>query len=113
MSEREKIWDLVSQSCMHLDSEQYDSYLELLDDSYEYIISCFSPDLRKEMVLLQLNKNEMGTLLKNIHNHIHLPGKLFRQASLYSVERKPDDRYSAMSYVTVTYTNLDGVSAIF
>src|SRR6202040_3393547 len=31
MSEREKIWDLVAQSCMHLDSEQYDSYLELLD----------------------------------------------------------------------------------
>ena len=27
--------------------------------------------------------------------------------------RKPDDRYLAMSYVTVTYTNLDGASAIF
>jgi methanesulfonate monooxygenase small subunit len=113
MSAREKIWDLVAQSCMHLDSEQYDSYLELLDDSYEYIISCFSPDLRKEMVLLQLNKDDLGSLLKNIHNHIHLPGKLFRQASLYSVERKPDDRYLAMSYVMVTYTNLDGASAIF
>ena len=113
MSERDKIWELVAQSCMHLDFEQYDSYLGLLDDSYEYIISCFSPDLRKEMVLLQLNKNELGTLLKNIHNHIHLPGKLFRQASLYRVERKPDDRYLAMSYVTVTYTNLDGASAIF
>jgi len=65
------------------------------------------------MILLQLSKNELGTLLKNIHNHIHLPGKLFRQASLYRVERKPDDRYLAMSYVTVTYTNLDGASAIF
>jgi methanesulfonate monooxygenase subunit beta len=113
MSAREQIWDLVASSCMHLDSERFDEYLALLDDNHEYTISCFSPDLRKEMVLLQLKKEELGNLLKNIHNHIHLPGKLFRQASLYSVERKPDDRYSALSYVTVTYTNPDGVSAIF
>jgi hypothetical protein len=26
---------------------------------------------RRTKVLLQLNKSEMGTLLKNIHNHIH------------------------------------------
>jgi hypothetical protein len=36
-----------------------------------------------------------------------------RQASLFSVGRNADDRYSAVSYVTVTYTNLDGASAIF
>ena len=113
MSTRDRIWDLVARSCMHLDAEQYDDYLALLDERYEYTISCFSPDLRKEMVLLQLKKDELANLLRNIHNHIHLPGKLFRQASLYSVQPKQDDCYAALSYVTVSYTDLDGASSIF
>jgi methanesulfonate monooxygenase small subunit len=113
MTDREKVWDLVARSCMHLDNEEFEKYLGLLDDACDYTISSFSPDLRRDMVLLRLNKADLANLLKDIHNHVHLPGKLFRQASLYSVERKQDGVLSATSYVTVTHTNLDGASAVF
>jgi methanesulfonate monooxygenase small subunit len=113
MTDRDKIWDLVARSCMHLDAEEYEQYLGLFDEACHYTISSFSPDLRKDMVLLRLNKVDMANLLKDIHNHVHLPGKLFRQANLYSVERKQDGLLSATSYVTVTYTDLDGASAVF
>lgn len=112
MTSRDQIWDLVARSCMYLDGDEFDKYLGLVADDYSYTITSFSPDLRKDMVLLQLNRSEIATLLENIPNHIHLPGKLFRQASLYAVEQT-DRMVKAMSYVTVSYTDLDGRSGTF
>lgn len=113
MAHREEIWALVAQSCMYLDDAKYDKYLSLATEDYTYTITSFSPDLRRDMVLLSLNKSEIATLLENIHNHVHLPGKLFRQASLYDVEQSQDGLIKATSYLTVAYTDLDGRSAIF
>jgi methanesulfonate monooxygenase subunit beta len=113
MATRDQIWDLVAQSCMYLDSGDYDKYLALVDDGYDYAITSFSPDIRKDMVLLHVNRTELATLLGDIRHHIHLPGKLFRQASLYGVDRKQDGTFAATSYVTVTYTDEDGRSSIF
>ena len=107
------MWDLVARSCMHLDAEEYDNYLALLDDALPIHHQLLQPRSEERDGIVAAQQERPGKSAKNIHNHVHLPGKLFRQASLYSVERKPDDRYSAMSYVTVTYTNLDGASAIF
>lgn len=105
-------WDLVARSCLYLDREAYPAYLALLDDEYEYSITCYSPDLRKEMIHLKVNKGELTDLVENIHNHIRLSGSLFRQASLYSLEPR-DGGYEAMSYVSVTHTDLDGASKVF
>ena len=105
-------WELVAKSCTYLDREAYAEYLALLDGDYEYTISNYSPDLRKDMIHLKVNKEELANLVGNIHNHIRLQGSLFRQASLYAFEQR-DGLYEAMSYVTVTHTNLDGVSAVF
>lgn len=113
MAPRDQIWDLVARSCMYLDEAAYDKYLGLVADDYTYTITSFSPDLRKPMVLLRVNKPEISTLLENIDNHVHLPGKLFRQASLYGVEQPQGGLFNATSYLTVTYTDLDGRSAIF
>jgi hypothetical protein len=105
-------WDLVAKSCVYLDRESYPDYLRLLDDDYEYTIRCYSPDLRKDMIHLKVNKGELTDLVENIHNHIRLSGSLFRQASLYALEQR-DGLYEAMSYVSVTHTDLDGASKVF
>ncbi|HXJ53132.1 MAG TPA: hypothetical protein VNH16_17205 [Burkholderiales bacterium] len=105
-------WDLVAKSCVYLDREAYPDYLGLLDDDYQYSITCYSPDLRKDMIHLKVNKEELADLVGNIHNHIRLSGSLFRQVSLYSLEQR-EASYDAMSYVSVTHTNLDGVSKVF
>jgi methanesulfonate monooxygenase small subunit len=105
-------WELVTKSCMYLDREAYPDYLALLDDDYEYSITCYSPDVRKEMIHLKVNKEELTNLVDNIHNHIRLAGSLFRQVSLYTLEER-ETLFDAMSYVSVTHTNLDGASAVF
>ncbi len=112
MTSRDQIWDVVARSCMYLDDGDFNKYLGLVSDDYTYTITSFSPDLRKDMVLLRLNRSEIATLLENIPNHIHLPGKLFRLASLYALEQT-DRVIKATSYVTVTYTDLDGRSGTF
>jgi 3-phenylpropionate/cinnamic acid dioxygenase small subunit len=110
---RDQIWDLVAKSCAYLDHEEYSKYLGLVDDRYEYAIVNFSPDLRKDMVLLQLNRVDIENLFDNIHNHIRLPGRLFRQASMYGVEPVQDGLFVATTYLTVVHTDLDGASSVF
>jgi methanesulfonate monooxygenase small subunit len=97
---------------MYLDREAFTDYLALLDSGCRYAITAYSPDIRKDMTYLSLDKGELGDLLSNIANHVHLPGKLFRQAALYSVEEK-GGYWDAMSYVTVIHTNPDGASSVF
>jgi methanesulfonate monooxygenase subunit beta len=109
---RDQIWDLVARSCIYLDRDAFTDYLALLDTGCKYAITAYSPDIRKDMTYLSLDKEELANLLSNIGNHIHLPGRFFRQAALYSVEAK-NGYFDALSYVTVFHTNPDGVSSVF
>jgi len=109
---RERIWDVVARSCQFLDDEEYGRYLDLLDDEFTYTISYYSPDLRKDMVLLQHTKKELAILTDNIKNHVRLSGRLFRQAHLYQVNGG-DGAFDATSYLTVVHTDQDGISRLF
>lgn len=111
-SVRDQIWDLIARSCAYLDSEAYSDYLALLASDCNYAITTYSPDIRRDMIYLSQNKEELTTLLSNIQNHVRLSGTLFRQASLYTVSEQ-NGLYEAVSYVTVIHTNLDGASSIF
>jgi methanesulfonate monooxygenase small subunit len=104
---------LVTRTCMYLDNEEYDKYLDLLHQDCRYSISYFSPDIKKEMVLLEHDKKGLADLLHGIHNHIRLPGRLMRQASVYTAEPDGSDGLTVTSYVTVIHTDLDGTSKVF
>lgn len=109
---REQVWNVVAQSCLHLDEEKYEQYLELMDEGCVYTISYHSPEIRKDVVLLQHTRQELASLTENIKHHVILPGKLFRQAQLYSVALEAE-AYVATSYVTVTHTDEYGASKLF
>lgn len=111
-SQRERVWEVVAGSCLFLDAEEYEKYLALMDENFTYGISYYSPDLRKDMVLLHHTKKELSTLTMEISNHVRLPGRLFRQAQLYRLERNSNS-FDVTSYVTITHTNLDGASKLF
>lgn len=109
---RDQIWDVVAQSCLYLDDEKYEQYLGLMDEDCVYTISYYSPEIRKDVVLLQHTRQELSTLTDNIKNHVVMPGKLFRQAQVYTVGSE-GGAYVATSYVTVTHTDENGASRLF
>lgn len=106
--------DLVHRSCLCLDDGDWDGYLDLCSDDFIYRITAFSPELRKDMVWLEQDRNGMTDLFGNLENHFTLQGKFLRHANVALISR--DDDHNAAQVTTtffVIYTGLDGVSEMF
>jgi methanesulfonate monooxygenase small subunit len=107
--DRSAIEELVYKSCMMLDDKDYKGYLDLCDDGFRYSIRAHSPEIRKDMVWLDHDKQGLQTLLTQLprHNSDHSP--LTRHATVYSVA--VDDaakQAEVVSALQVFKTELDG-----
>lgn len=58
------IRSLVYQTCQVLDDESYDKYLSLCAPEYQYQITAYSPEIRKEQTWLKHDRKEMAGLLR-------------------------------------------------
>ena len=101
-------------SCLLLDAERFDDYLALWSPEGRYRITSWSPDLRKELVLLDLALPEFRQLLENVPNHERMPGTFSRHVTGPLVER-PDgeDTARATSSLLVVRTDLEGISSLY
>ena len=112
MLDRSLIEELIYRSCLLLDEKDFKGYLDLCDEQFRYTITTHSPEIRKDMVWLDHNKNGMTTLLNQLprHNSDHSP--LTRHATVYTVRydaaRQQGDVVSALQ---VFRTALDGGSS--
>jgi methanesulfonate monooxygenase small subunit len=97
-----------------LDNEQFDKYVDLCGPDYQYSITVYSPELRKEQVWLQHNRSELIGLFKMLPQHVRMPGRFFRQVSVYDFGELSDrNTVEAKSSLVVFYTEPEGVSRLF
>lgn len=107
--QRQAIEELVYRSCMALDDRDWKGFLELCDEDFRYTITTYSPEIRKEMVWLDHDRNGLDTLLTNLprHNSDHSP--ITRHATVYTVVAGAQDgTASVVSALQVFRTQLDG-----
>ena len=105
---------LVYRTCLLLDAERFDDYLAQCSADFRYRVKADSPELGKEMTWLDLDRNELADLLENVANHVRLPGRFTRQATVYTIERDDDGAAALVTTsLIVVYTDLDGVSRLF
>ncbi|MHB8727124.1 MAG: aromatic-ring-hydroxylating dioxygenase subunit beta [Casimicrobiaceae bacterium] len=110
----EEAKNLVALSCLLLDDEKFDEYLSLLSPRYHYCIKAYSPDLRKDVVFLDLDRGELEVLFRNLPKHVRLPGRFMRHANTSVVQsHDSQDRLSITTSLLVTHTDLEGVSRVF
>ncbi len=107
MDQRQQIEELVYRSSLALDEGDFKGFLRLCDDSFRYSVVAFSPEIRKEMTWLDLDKAGMDTLFTNLprHNSDHSP--LARHVTVYTVAGS-GDRADVVSALQVFRTTLDG-----
>lgn len=86
----DRIRAAVFRSCVLLDEERFDDYLELWSPNGNYRITSWSPDLRKEIVLLDLDVESYRTLLSNIQFHQHMLGHFSRHVTGQLIEHDGD-----------------------
>ncbi len=109
MNSHEAVERLIYKSALALDEKNFDGYLELCDGAFTYTICTYSPEIRKDMIWLQHDKEGMKTLFKNLprHNSDHSP--LTRHVTVYTVDQKDDGTEAeVVSGLQVYKTALDG-----
>jgi|ERR1700730_7908156 methanesulfonate monooxygenase small subunit len=103
---------LVSRSCALLDDENFEAYLSLFAADGRYRITTYSPDLRRELIYLDLDRADLETLLRNISRHVRMSGRLMRHPNGFLVDSKGDES-SVLTSLLVVHTDLEGTSRIF
>lgn len=109
MDSRQDISELIVNSCMALDDKNFAGYLELCDPAYRYSITAYSPEIRKEMIWLEHDKQGMQTLFTNLPRHNSDQSPLTRHVTVYTVRTDADAKKAkVVSALQVFKTQLDG-----
>jgi methanesulfonate monooxygenase small subunit len=109
MNAKELVQGVVYKSCIALDEKAFSDYLTLCDDAYDYKITATSPEIGRDMIWLQHDKQGMKTLFEQLprHNSDHSP--LTRHATIYSIDYDEDKAEAAVvTALQVFKTELDG-----
>ncbi len=109
MESRQIIEELIYKSCLAMDDKDFGGYLDLCDTAFHYVISAYSPEIRKNMIWLEHDREGMKSLFANLpkHNSDHSP--LSRHATVYVVEEQDEGRKAKVtSALQVFKTSLDG-----
>lgn len=109
MTSRSDIDQLIYQSCLLLDSKDFVGYLGLCDPAFHYAITAYSPEIRKDMVWLEHDKEGMKTLFTNLPKHNSDQSPLSRHVTVYVVDHdEARQQAKVTSVLQVFRTSLDG-----
>ena len=109
MNADREIAELVYQSCFLLDEMNFAGYLELCAPDFRYRIVAYSPELRKDMVWQDVNRDDFKHHLDLIPKHVREMVSLSRFPTLYTIRYDSDGkRASVLSGLQVFKTKLDG-----
>ena len=103
---------LVSRSCALLDDEDFEGYLNLFAADGRYRITTYSPDLRRELIYLDLERTDLEVLVRNIPRHVRMSGRFMRHPNGFLVDRNGDES-SVVTSLLVVHTDLNGNSRLF
>lgn len=100
--------EVVYRSCLALDAVDFNAYLALCDAKFHYLISAFSPEIKKDMTWLEHDFAGMQLLFKNLPKHNSDRSLLSRHASVYTIDLNDEFNADVVSGLQVYRTTLDG-----
>ena len=104
-----EVVELIYRSCISLDKGDFAQWLDLCAQEFRYAITTYSPEIRKEMIWLEHDREGMEGLFRMLpkHNSDHSP--LTRHANVYLVEYDEAGKEASVVTSLVVYkTQLDG-----
>jgi len=104
--------EAIYRSTILLDRQDWEGWLANCDDSFQYAIRTWSPEINKDVTYLALDRKGLATMVKLLpkHNTDHSP--LTRHTSVYTVDVDNETRSAkAVSSVIVYQTMLDGINS--
>lgn len=101
------IEELIYKSCLTMDAMDFDAFMDLCDESYEYQITAYSPEIQKSMVWLHHDKSGLDTLFKTLPKHNSDENPISRHCTVYKINEN-GSHADVTSGVMVFKTFLDG-----
>lgn len=101
--------ETILRAALALDDQRWDDWLALCDESFQYSICSYSPEISRDMTYMHKTRAEMKSMVDLLvkHNTDHSP--LTRHTSVYTVDLAADGRTAkAVSSVVVYQNLLDG-----
>jgi len=112
--DRDDVRELICRTCLTLDDERYEDYLALCTDDYRYRVTAYSPELRRDMVWLDLGRADLRNMFDMLPEHVKPEGTLARHVSVYAMQPNgPADTLTVTSALTVYFTDLRGATRVF
>jgi methanesulfonate monooxygenase subunit beta len=106
---RVMVEELVYSTALRLDALDFAGYMELCDQRFHYLITAYSPEIRKQMTWLEQDRAGMQLLLNNLPKHNSDHSLLSRHMNVYAVGFSADGKEaSVVSTLQVYQTRLDG-----
>ena len=104
--------ETIYRSTISLDRQDWEGWLANCDDSFQYAIRTWSPEINKDVTYLALDRKGLASMVKLLpkHNTDHSP--LTRHTSVYTVDVDNETHSAkAVSSVIVYQTQLDGINS--
>ena len=109
-----QVHELIYESCLLLNAEQWDDYLNLCDpQEFRYRITNYSPEMRKEQYWMDRDHAGLKQLVGLLPKHNSDHSQLTRHAVVYKVQQEGPSVLSAVTSLTLYKTQLDGVNSHF
>ena len=106
---RTMVAELVYRSCMMLDAMDFNAYLAVCDEKFHYLITAFSPEIRREMTWLEHDKTGMALLFKTLPKHNSDRSILSRHATVYTISFSNGGKHAdVVTAIEIYRTTLDG-----
>lgn len=109
MENESAIRALIAKSCLALDSNDYKGYLALCSEDFQYCITTYSPEIRKNMVWFEKGKLDLKSLFDLLPKQNMDRTPLTRHFSMFTVNPgSQEDRVEVMSALQVFRTEHQG-----
>jgi len=106
---RADVEELVYRTCLTLDGRDFEGYLALLAPDFRYTVRAFSPEIRRDMLWMDLDRGGLETLFRTLGRHNSDPAPLTRHATVYTVTVDASRQEAAVvTALQVFRTELDG-----
>lgn len=99
--------DLIYTGVSFLDERNWDGWLQLTQPDFHYRIGAYSPEIRKEMVWLDHDREGLRALFGLLDKHHVDHSVWFRQAILQRVTQESEDTLHALTQVAIYQTVVD------
>lgn len=108
----EDVKNTIYEACIALNDQKWMDWIELCDESFQYAIKAYSPEIQYEMTYLGGDKAHMQSLVEMLPKHNSDNSPLTRHCVVYRVNVADDGKSaSARSSVAVYQTLLDGIDS--